>query len=53
MPLDWREVRAGLDPREFTVRTAPALLRRRRPWRGYAQSARPLRAAIRRFLETA
>jgi bifunctional non-homologous end joining protein LigD len=26
MPLDWTQVRAGLDPKRFTVRTTPALL---------------------------
>ena len=26
MPVDWPQVRAGLDPKKFTVRTAPALL---------------------------
>lgn len=33
MPLDWRDL-AKLDPQDFTVRTVPALLKRRRrdPW---------------------
>jgi bifunctional non-homologous end joining protein LigD len=48
MPLLWPQLRSGLDPRRFTVRTAPALLVRDKPWPDYAQAARPLRAAIRR-----
>ena len=46
MPLDWPQVRPGLDPEKFTVRTAPALLRGKRPWREYDASARPLRRAL-------
>jgi hypothetical protein len=42
-------VRAGLDPARFTVRTAPALLARTKPWQDYAQAARSLRAAIEKF----
>ena len=26
MPLNWPQVKAGLDPKRFTVRTSPALL---------------------------
>ena len=29
MPLTWRQVKKGLDPKRFTLRTAPALLQRR------------------------
>jgi bifunctional non-homologous end joining protein LigD len=46
MPLEWSQVKAGLDPLRFTVRTAPALLKKTRPWRDYAKSARSLRSAI-------
>jgi bifunctional non-homologous end joining protein LigD len=52
MPVDWPQVRAGLDPRKFTVRTAPALLRKNRPWKDYATSAKPLRQAIEQLLKT-
>ncbi len=52
MPLDWAQVRSGLDPLKFTVRTAPLLLRKNRPWKDYAESAVPLRRAIERLLKT-
>jgi bifunctional non-homologous end joining protein LigD len=42
MPLDWRQVNGKLDPARFTLRTAPALLKRNRPWRDYRKAARPL-----------
>jgi bifunctional non-homologous end joining protein LigD len=47
MPLHWRQVRAGLDPGRFTVRSAPALLRKGKPWEGYDEAARSLADAIR------
>jgi bifunctional non-homologous end joining protein LigD len=47
MPLDWKQVRAGLDPARFTIRTAPVLVARGKPWREYADSARPLPGATR------
>ena len=46
MPIHWRDVRKGLDPKRFTLRTAPALLKRSKPWADYAKSARPLKQAI-------
>jgi bifunctional non-homologous end joining protein LigD len=46
MPVEWTQVKAGLDPMRYTIRTAPALLRKNKPWRGYAKAARPLRSAI-------
>lgn len=50
MPLSWAQVRAGLDPRRFTVRTVPQLIARSAAWHDYARSARPLKAAIRRLV---
>ncbi len=52
MPLTWPQVRTGLDPMRFTVRTAPALLARASPWQDYAKAAQSLRAVIRRFTES-
>lgn len=48
-PLTWSQVRAGLDPRRFTIRTAPALLAKTNAWADYAQSERPLETAIKRL----
>ena len=39
MPLEWSQVKEGLDPKRFTVRTAPALLKKSQAWRDYAKSA--------------
>jgi bifunctional non-homologous end joining protein LigD len=52
MPLHWPQVKAGLDPKKFTVRTAPALLKKNKPWADYAKSAKPLRAAIERLIKS-
>ena len=46
MPLTWNEVRAGLDPRHYTVRSVPGLLAKTKAWGEYCQSERPLAAAI-------
>jgi bifunctional non-homologous end joining protein LigD len=52
MPLEWGQVKAGLDPKKFTLRTAPALLKKNKPWSDYETSARPLRAAIEALIES-
>lgn len=50
MPIRWKDVRAGLEPKRFTVRTARAILVKSRPWTDYDQAARPLNAAIQRVV---
>jgi bifunctional non-homologous end joining protein LigD len=46
MPVSWSQVRSGLDPQRFTMRTAPALLARSKPWQEYCDAERPLKPAI-------
>ncbi len=53
MPLNWREVKAGLDPKRFTVRTAPPWLAKSKAWSDYEESALSLAAAIRKVTRTA
>ncbi len=45
MPLTWAQVRAGLDPRRFTLRSVPALLAQSAAWEGYDAAERSLTAA--------
>jgi bifunctional non-homologous end joining protein LigD len=52
MPLTWNQVKAGLDPKRFTIRTVPALLRKTRAWRDYGDSAVPLRQAIQALIDS-
>ena len=49
MPIDWKAVKAGLDPTRFTVRTGPGLLEKSGPWQEYTEGARSLAKAIRRI----
>jgi len=49
MPLRWKDIKAGLDPARYTVRTAPALLKKLGPWSEYLESARSLVGAIRKL----
>jgi len=46
MPLNWSQVKAGLDPQRFTMRTASVLLKKSRPWQDYCDGERPLEPAI-------
>jgi bifunctional non-homologous end joining protein LigD len=46
MPITWDQVRTGLDPKEFTLRTVPGLLARSKAWRGYEDAGRPIVKAI-------
>ncbi|HWW26917.1 MAG TPA: DNA ligase D [Caulobacter sp.] len=49
MPLNWTQVKAGLDPKTYTIRTAPALIAKSTAWEDYFDSAKPLKAAIKRL----
>jgi bifunctional non-homologous end joining protein LigD len=49
MPIAWSQVKSGLDPMRFTVRTAPALIAGGSTWRDYFDSERPLEPAIERL----
>jgi bifunctional non-homologous end joining protein LigD len=49
MPLTWGQVKKGLDPKRFTIRTAPALLRKSTAWREYAVSDAALGPALRKL----
>jgi bifunctional non-homologous end joining protein LigD len=49
MPITWQQLRRGLDPKAFTVRTVPPLLRKSRAWSNYESTASSLKAAIRKF----
>jgi bifunctional non-homologous end joining protein LigD len=42
MPLEWSQVKKGLDPKRFTVRTVPGLIAKSAAWKDYAKAARPL-----------
>jgi bifunctional non-homologous end joining protein LigD len=42
MPLEWSQVKKGLDPKRFTVRTVPGLIAKSSAWKGYDKAARPL-----------
>jgi bifunctional non-homologous end joining protein LigD len=46
LPIKWTQVKTGLDPKAFTIRTAPALLKKGDAWEGYDEAARSVRAAI-------
>jgi bifunctional non-homologous end joining protein LigD len=45
MPLTWAQVKKGLNPQRYTVRTAPALLARSKAWEDSCASERQLPAA--------
>jgi len=49
MPVAWSQVRKGLEPKRFTIRTAPALVDKLTAWDGYDEGARDLGAAIKKL----
>jgi bifunctional non-homologous end joining protein LigD len=49
MPLSWAQVKGDLDPKRFTVRTAPALLAKSKAWQGYDDAASSIKEAIKKL----
>jgi bifunctional non-homologous end joining protein LigD len=52
MPVVWSQVKKGLDPKRFTLRTVPAHLARSKAWAGYSQAERPLLAVLKKIVAT-
>ncbi|MES1195419.1 MAG: DNA ligase D [Steroidobacter sp.] len=50
MPLQWSQVKAGLDPKRYTLRTVPSLLAKLTAWQDYCDAGVPLDAAIRKMV---
>ena len=46
MPVTWQQVKSGLDPAAYTLRSVPALLRKTKAWAEYCDAEQPLSAAI-------
>lgn len=49
MPLTWTQVKAGLDPARYTIRTVPGLLKKTKAWEGYDDAAGSIVDAIKRL----
>jgi bifunctional non-homologous end joining protein LigD len=49
MPLTWTQVKPDLDPKRFTIRTVPNLLRKTKAWADYCDGERLLEDAIKRL----
>jgi bifunctional non-homologous end joining protein LigD len=50
MPLNWAEVNPGLHPSRYTIKTAPAMLRKASPWMEYENAKPSLKVVIRKFV---
>ena len=51
MPLNWSQVKKGLDPQRYTLLSAAPLLARSTAWEGYAAGARPLLPALKKLAQ--
>jgi bifunctional non-homologous end joining protein LigD len=49
MLLGWSQVRTGLEPKRFTVRTVPKMIAKTAAWKDYCDGERPLAPAIKRL----
>ena len=52
MPLSWSQVKSGLEPQRYTMRTVPSLLAKSAAWEGYCDAERSLKAAIEKLTST-
>jgi bifunctional non-homologous end joining protein LigD len=50
MPLNWSQVKAGLDPTRYTMLTAANYAAKATEWQHYCDAERPLEDAIRKFV---
>jgi bifunctional non-homologous end joining protein LigD len=49
MPITWTQVKAGLDPMQYTIRTVPRFLKKSKAWSDYCDAERPAQEAITRL----
>ena len=49
MPINWSQVKKGLDPKAYTIRTAPGIVAKMTAWADYDNGERKLSAAIKRL----
>jgi len=49
MPLEWSAVKKGLDPKRFTVRTAPGLIAKSKAWKDYGKGEKPLLPVLKKL----
>jgi bifunctional non-homologous end joining protein LigD len=50
MPVTWAQVKDGLDPTRFTIRTAPALIAKSKAWAGYDDAAGSLKDVLHKLM---
>lgn len=50
MPVNWSQVRAGLEPSRYTIRTAADYIAKASEWQDYCDGERPLEDAIRKLV---
>ena len=49
MPMTWAQVKKGLDPLKYTVRTVPAFVKKMTAWNDYCDGERSLAAAVKKL----
>lgn len=50
MPLTWAQVRAGLDPKRYTLRSVPGLMPKLKAWEEYGESERAFHPAAKKLV---